>query len=339
MLAGNDAILVVRLNPDPANPKQYGPDAELLEVIGNREPLLEGARTIPLNRIISDDKPVKPRTLIIIGDHKQGRWHWHQGIDSTAETVRCFKGLARLDLKDNQKVLRHSFDFLYSANSTVASAALAEWTKSAPADVTRVAKQLPAAKVRALVQDEKAEKSIRSFAAFLLGHCGEEKDVSLIRRLLEMEETSSRPEAVLKAYVLLRPKEGWAYLGALIKHPERPFIVRYDCLRTARYFHSDHPNLIAKKDIERLFADTLKQEDIADFLIEDFRRWRCWDYTDRVLALFTSKTHEAPVIKRAILRYALCCPDPACDSFVTGQRRRDREWVADTEELLKLEEP
>jgi hypothetical protein len=33
------------------------------------------------------------------------------------------------------------------------------------------------------------------------------------------------------------------------------------------------------------------------------------------------------------------CPDPACVLFVADERRRDRAWVADTEELLKFEEP
>jgi hypothetical protein len=60
---------------------------------------------------------------------------------------------------------------------------------------------------------------------------------------------------------------------------------------------------------------------------------------DKVLDLFGKKSHDVPVIKRAILRYALQCPLPRAVRFVEEQRRRDAEWVRDTEELLKLESP
>ena len=59
-----------------------------------------------------------------------------------------------------------------------------------------------------------------------------------------------------------------------------------------------------------------------------------------MLGLWDLKTHEAPIIRRAILRFALQCPAEKCPKaaeFVAAQRKRDAEWVKDVEELLQLE--
>src|SRR5207249_3241552 len=143
------------------------------------------------------------------------------------------------------------------------------------------------------------------------------KDAALIRQHMESVEQSygrkHRYDAdPLKGYVLLKPKEAWAFVGALLRNPGRPFVDRYNALLTARYLHDHQQKLIGKREVHQLFADVLYQDDLADFVIEDFRKWQYWDNTDRVLALFGSKSHDQPIVKNAILRYALHCPDPAC---------------------------
>jgi hypothetical protein len=84
-------------------------------------------------------------------------------------------------------------------------------------------------------------------------------------------------------------------------------------------------------------ALTLKHSDMADFGIEDLRKWQRWETAPQVLELFTQKSHDVPVIRRAILRYALQCPAPQAVAFVRQQEQRDREWVQETRELLALE--
>jgi hypothetical protein len=65
---------------------------------------------------------------------------------------------------------------------------------------------------------------------------------------------------------------------------------------------------------------------------------------DRVLALQKSKAYEIPIVRRAILRFALSCKDhekdmsKAVKAYVDEQRKNDPQMVADAEELLKLEQ-
>jgi hypothetical protein len=42
-------------------------------------------------------------------------------------------------------------------------------------------------------------------------------------------------------------------------------------------------------------------------------------------------------MRRAILRYALCCKDEQCQSFLAEARRQDGETVKEVEESLQYE--
>ncbi len=64
----------------------------------------------------------------------------------------------------------------------------------------------------------------------------------------------------------------------------------------------------------------LAQSDIADLAIDDLRKRQCWDMTDRVLGLRNAKTYKGdlvidiPIVRRAILRFALGCKDSKAKS-------------------------
>ena len=338
----NNVVLVIQLLPDTKNAEKYQRDAVIIEIIRGKGILAEGAKTIPIDKPIPVVDPMQPRTLIIFGERLKGQWEWNFGMNADADAIRCVKGLLKLDLKNNKQLLRFSFDFLASANHTLVERAVREWNNATAADTGAVAKDLPAGQIRALVEDRKAPRYVRDLACFLLGYCGEEKDVALIRSHMERAEEGYGPAPrydvdPLKGYVLLKPKEGFAFVAALMKDSKRGFADRYRALLAARYIHDHHDNLIEKQDVERLFADVLSDGDLADFVINDFRRWKRWNYTDRVLVHFGKASHNVPVIKNAILRYALRCPDPACIQFVAEQRRNDRQWVLDNEEYLRFE--
>src|SRR5262249_40538045 len=113
---------------------------------------------------------------------------------------------------------------------------------------------------------------------------------------------------------------------------------RYAGLRTIRFLWDTRPDLVDKKELVEGVGLLLPQSDIADFAIEDLRRWGRWEVLDKVLALFESKSHDLPAVRRSILRFALSCQHlPKAAEFVKKMRKMDAEWVSDAEELLKLE--
>jgi hypothetical protein len=113
--------------------------------------------------------------------------------------------------------------------------------------------------------------------------------------------------------------------------------MRWTALKTLRFLWENRPEILTKKEIIDSVALGLKHKDMCDFAIEDLRKWKCWDMTKQVLALFGEEKYKANVIKRSILRFALQSPMPEAKAFVAEQRKIDPEWVEETEELLKLE--
>src|SRR5262249_43118751 len=106
-----------------------------------------------------------------------------------------------------------------------------------------------------------------------------------------------------------------------------------------RFFWDSRPDVLDKKELVQGASELLNQSDIADLAIEDLRKWNRWETCDRVLELQGKKSHDIPIIRRAILRYALSCPESKASQYVQQCGARDAEMVKAAEELLKLETP
>src|SRR5207253_2361442 len=90
------------------------------------------------------------------------------------------------------------------------------------------------------------------------------------------------------------------------------------------------------KGVTLLFNHT----DIADIAIDNLRRWQRWELTDQVIDLFDKlPADSSSVIQRSIVKFALRSPEPRAKAFVEDQRKKDKEWVQDIEELLESEDP
>jgi hypothetical protein len=158
------------------------------------------------------------------------------------------------------------------------------------------------------------------------------------------KRAGSGVDGIMAGYIMLQPKEGWEYLSAILKDPSKEFSLRYAGLRTIRFLWDYRSDLVERKKLLEGIGALLDQGDIADLAIEDLRKWLVWELSDRVIGLYGLKTHDAPIIRRAILRYALAYTadpknpkDSKASRFVEELRRKDPQMVKDAEELLKLE--
>jgi hypothetical protein len=142
----------------------------------------------------------------------------------------------------------------------------------------------------------------------------------------------------LIGYALLDPIAGWNHVRDLARNSDSEFIVRYGCLRAARYFYQTHRGVVSSSDSLGLVASLLEQADICDLPIEDLRRWKRWEYVGRVLALDRGGDFAHPIIARAIVRFALQCPDKQAAAYVAAEREKDPARVMEIEEVLKESE-
>ena len=278
---------------------------------------------------------------IIFCDFFNGEIEPYRGaeVQKGGALIQYLKGAAALQDAPPAQRLSYFFKYLDSKDSEVAVDAFLEFSRAEFKDYKKVAKKLPPEKLATWLQDPNTNSQQLGLYASLLGLCGKPEHGPLLRKLIDDHKNDYTLDKMLVGYVNLQPKEGWKVISDLFRDKDQEFLCRYAGLRAVRTLWQDRPDIIPKEDPVDALVLLLDHSDMADFAIEDLRKWKRWEMTDRILELFGKKSHDVNVVKRAILRYALQCPLPSARAFVDAQRRRDSNWVKDTEELLKLESP
>jgi hypothetical protein len=309
-----------------------------------KDPVIAGKKVITLPKYIP---PTKSK-FVLFCDVYKGLIDPYRGVEvmPKSDLVAYLRGAVLLKDRPIGERLRYCFDYLQSPELEVSLDAYREFARASYADYRDLAKSLPADTIAGWLGDPKTSPYRYGLYASLLAHCGAQKHAGLLREMIADPEKrkSSGIDGMLAGYVMLLHKEGHAkdgldFLRSILGDPRQDFLMRYATLRTVRFFWSTRPDLFNKKQLAESVSILLDQPDMADFAVEDLGKWGRWESTGRVLDLFDKESHNAPVIKRAILRFALRCPEARALAFVRQQRARDREWVDDTEELLRLEAP
>ncbi len=300
---------------------------------------VDGKKVITLPRYL----PQAKNKFIIFCDVYKDMIDPYRGVELQAgtELVQYLTGAMTLKDRPLGERLRYYFDHLNSPEFEVSMDAYREFARTDYKDYMEMARKLPADTLAKWLQDPKTPSFRLGLYSSLLGLCGKAEHGKLLRAMIDDPEKrkGSGIDGMLVGYVSLQPKEAWDYMTGLLKDGNQEFLMRYAGLRTIRFMWDYRPDLLTKKELVAGLGLVLAHGDMADFAIEDLRKWQRWEMADAVLDLFGKKSHDVPVVKRAILRYALSCPTARALAFVREQRRRDPEWVKDTEELLKLEGP
>jgi hypothetical protein len=316
----------------------------ILETVIKPHPILRGKKVVTLSRHMEIKDPKRPPHFLLFCTLFKGRIEpcW-RSVQVSAAVGGYLKGLLAIEDKNHTRRLRYCFDFLDHADREIARDAFDEFMKIPDRELGLAARKLPAAKLRRWLRDPKTEASRSRLYGFLLGNCGTDEDALLLRSLairLAKQDKPPQIDGILTGYTLLRPREGWAHIRGLLNNPSGNFALRVAEWRAARYFHYTRPDVIEPKAIVEAFKPALNQSDFADVIIHDLRRWRRWDLTAHVLPLYGRRSPDAQETvrnRRAILCYALRCPDREAVAFIAEQRKTDPAFVQEAEELLKLE--
>jgi hypothetical protein len=314
----------------------------VIEAVIKPHDVLAGRKSITLDRYIplKDDKPVK---YLVLCDVFKGKIDPYRAFEVPADSdmPKYLKGALGLQGAKIDKRLRFFFDYLDNPDLEVATDAYKEFANADYKDVRDLAATLPADRLAKWLDDKNTPAFRYGLYASLLGHCGKPEHAALLRSLLESPDrkATSGVDGILAGYVMLQPKEGWEYIRGTLADGKKDFMLRYAALKSARFLWEYRPDLVAKKDLKEGVALLLAQGDIADLAVEDLRKWGCWDMAGRVMGLRDTPAFEVPVVRRAVLRFALCCKgDAAAERYVAEQRKKDPQGVADAEELLKTEQ-
>jgi hypothetical protein len=312
----------------------------VVEAVIKKHEILGDKKVLTLPRYVPTDKNSTVNFLVFC-DVFKGKIDPYRGLPIPADSdmVQYLKGALEIKDKAIGLRLRYYFDYLDDKDAEVSNDAYKEFANADYKDYRDMAKDLPADKIAKWLEDPNTPAFRYGLYASMLGHCGKAKHAAVLRSMLDdpQKRVSTGVDGILAGYTMLQPKAGWEYIQKLLKDPSKDFMLRYAALRAVRFFWDSRPDLLDKKDLIQGVCALLEQSDIADLAIEDLRKWGRWEVCDRVLELQSKKSHDVPIIRRSILRFALSCPDQKATAFVEQTRKRDPEMVKDTEELLKLE--
>jgi hypothetical protein len=302
---------------------------------------------LTINRYIPTEAEGKVKFLVFCDIYK-GKIDPFRGMAVRADSdmPKYLEGALAVQKEPLAKRLRFFFDYLDNADTEIALDAYKEFGNADYKDYSPIAATLPAEKVSGWLKSDKTASFRLGLYASMLGHCGQsepEKYYQQLRGLLEAQDKMalSGVDGILAGMILLQPKEGWAYLTAILKDGKKAFATRYAALRTARFFWENRSDVVPKKDVVEAVSLMLHQSDAADLAVEDLRKWQAWEKAGEVLDLKKTDAYDLPIVRRAVLRYALVAAPhvPAAKEYVDALRKSDPAAVADAEEILRLERP
>lgn len=303
---------------------------------------LKGKKSFKLKRKI--DKG--PSRILLFCDIYKDRLDAYRGVEVVpdGDMIKYFRGAVAKAERPIGERLRFAFDYLNSSDLNVATDAFREFAIADYKDYMTMAKELPPDRIAGWLTDPKTQPYRYGLYGSLLGHCGTPEHARMLRKKIEdcIKAKTTDIDGLLAGYVMISPREAWSYVQELLRDSDGDFLVRYACVRTATFLRDQRADLVGKKDLIEAVKLVLETPDMADIGIEFLRKSEAWDCTAQVLGLcgkkLPGKDFDNDFIKRAILRFALRCPDERARVFVQDMRSRNPEFVSITEELLKLEQ-
>jgi hypothetical protein len=309
-----------------------------IKTVLRSDPAVKGKTVLVLPRYLPIDKGETPQYLLFC-DIDSGKIDPYRGVRiKGSSTVDYVKKALALGGKDTVSNLVFFFRYLEDADPEVARDAFLEFAKATDADIARAAPRLSADKLRAWIKEKKTPAARLGVFAMLLGASGKPEDAAWLRQLLDSKEDryQAAADGLLAGYMHLKPKDGWALAHGILADGRKPLPLRLAVLRTLRFYQGSQPKE-SKPHLLEAMKTLLAQGELADLAVEDLRRWQIWDLTPRVLALYGQKGYDAPLMKRAILRYALCCKTKEAGDFVKKRRASETDLVKEVEEGLQYE--
>jgi hypothetical protein len=327
-----------RLNPPGTGLPGSGTTEFHLEKILKNDPVLGNRKVISVPRYVPVDPKAPPR-FILFCDIANNQFDAYKGLAvKSRDALDYVTGAMAVDARNHTQLLVFFFQFLDHQDQELANDAFIEFSKANDQEIGQAAARLSADKIRRLLQDPKTPEERLGLYAFLLGACGGARDADLLRSMIvkPTEKTAKALDGILCGYIQLRPCEGWDLAVTILGDGRKPFPDRFAALRTLRFYHGWKPRE-TQREVLRGLAVMLPWGDIADMAVEDLRRWQIWDLTGAVLEQYGKQTHAAPIMRRAIVRYALSCPLAAATQFIAAAKKQDPDLVAEVQESLEFE--
>ena len=328
-----------KLSSEPGALPGSGATEFRVEKIVKSDPQFPLGTSVTLARYVPVLDSKDPPRFLVFCNVVQGKLDPYLGRQTKTRAVVDYVEEARAErAKGKQAALRYYARFLDHADDLIAEDAFLEFARSGDQEVGHAAKSLNAAQLRKLLRKPMLDADRISMFAFLLGNCGDAGDAAMLKKRIESAQSEDMRalDGLLGGFIALRPREGWQLTKDILADRRAGFLKKYAALRTVRFYMGWQPAR-TKPAMLGAYQQVVSDGEMADLAIEDLRRWKAWDLTPLILSQYGKASHDAPIVKRGIVRYALCCPLAEARGFLERIRGRDGELVRDIAESLEFE--
>lgn len=348
---------------DPSNLKistlrQEGRSAKLVAVVRPSNPRLVGEQGVtdlvverllknssgqadPKSMVLNRWMPVDPKKPVkhLVFVDATPQFDPYRGVPLKGAGVGDYLQQAmKLNDDDRTACLKFYFGHLDAADPDVAADAFLEFAKATDREIADVCKHLEPKKIRKLVTDPKTPVERLGLYGYLLGATGDATDAAVLAKLVREADAGTAPalSGLLGGLIALDAKTGWATTVGIIEDDKSLYQHKLAAMGTLRFFQAGHPKTHRQQILAGMKA-VIARGDMADMAVEDLRRWGWWDLSETVVSKYGKPTHAAPLVKNAILRYAISCRDQPCRELLREARLADAALVGDIEDSLSAE--
>lgn len=228
--------------------------------------------------------------------------------------------------------LRWFARWLEHPDPVVAEDAFAEFGQAPFAAVRESADALPAARLRDWVADPGISQQRRGFYGLALGLVAaadlDQREASrrALWQVIEQPADDFRAgfDGILAGVLVADGEAGLEALTArgLLEPAARP-VEKRQMLAVLRFAWESLSDAIPRDHIAQATARLLESPVTAAEATVDLARYRWWDATDRVAALWSELGDDDPLVRRAVAGYLMACPEPQARQHEAAFRRHD----------------
>jgi hypothetical protein len=288
---------------------------EIIEVVRGPQDKLKKGDLITIPRY----RAGKKGDLFLLLGTEAAEIEWSSPMEVSETSFNYMKQAPSPEALASQR-LTYFVKFLEFPDSLIANDAYAEFANAPYKDITPIADEIPAEKVRAWVADPETAPTRLGLYGLLLGLAGNPADAKLMEaKILEpSEEFRLGIDGVMGGYLLLTGEAGLDLIDETkLQNTEIPFSETYAAMQALRFMWT-YGNRIEKPRLRQSMRILLARPELADLVIADLARWKDWTVIDRLMEMYDAEEYGIPSIKRAIIRYMLVAakdkPEEGADS-------------------------
>jgi hypothetical protein len=308
-----------------------------IEKVLKGEAHFKGVPSVTLPRYLAILNPKEPPRCLALFNDKLAFYGGR--LDYTPAFLDYLVAAEAVRGKPRAQTLAHFAKYLDVAEAAVADDAFLLFAQANDKEVLEAAGSLKPDVFRKLVKDPRVDAERLSLFAFLLGATGTPADADLLQPMLQKPDDRSGKaiEGILAGYMLRKPKEGWTWAFAALGDPRQSFLTRWGTVKAVRFLYSARPEEY-RGQLLHAMGLMIPHGELADVAIGDLQKFKMWDHTKLILEQYNRPSHAAPIIRNAILRYALTCPQPEARQFIDQLRRKEPKLIRDLEDDLAFEQ-